>query len=119
MKLTLPYPPSANAYWRVWKGRILVSAQARAYKARVGFQAAAAKARGGVSPYLTLAGPVVVSVALYRPQRRGDLDNTLKVLLDALKGIAFVDDSQVVEIHARRFDDKANPRVEVTVEEGT
>ncbi len=60
-------------------------------------------------------GPVSVNVRVYRPARRGDLDNCLKVLLDALKGIAFVDDSQVVHIHARRYEDKANPRAEVTV----
>lgn len=29
---------------------------------------------------------------------------------------AYFDDSQIVEIHARRFDDKANPRVEVRIE---
>jgi Holliday junction resolvase RusA-like endonuclease len=30
--------------------------------------------------------------------------------------VAFEDDSQVVEIHAHRMDDAANPRVEVRVE---
>lgn len=25
----LPYPPSANRYWRVWRGRMLVSSAAR------------------------------------------------------------------------------------------
>jgi Holliday junction resolvase RusA-like endonuclease len=37
--------------------------------------------------------------------------------LDNLQGIAYVNDRQIVEIHARRFDDKANPRVEVIIEE--
>jgi len=44
------------------------------------------------------------------------LDNTLKVLLDALNGCAWVDDSQVVELHALRLEDPADPRVEVRVE---
>jgi hypothetical protein len=33
----------------------------------------------------------------------------------ALNGIAYCDDSQVVELHAYRLDDKDHPRVEVQV----
>ena len=62
-----------------------------------------------------IAGPVVVSMDYYRPRRTGDLDNNFKCLLDCLQGAAYLNDSQIVEIHARRFDDKLNPRVEVTV----
>lgn len=51
----------------------------------------------------------------YRPAKRGDLDNRIKILLDALEGIAFENDSQIIEIHARRFDDKLNPRVSIVV----
>jgi Holliday junction resolvase RusA-like endonuclease len=61
-------------------------------------------------------GNVKVSLDVYRPKRIGDLDNQIKVTLDALKGIAFGDDKQVIELHAYRYDDKGNPRVEVTVE---
>lgn len=35
--------------------------------------------------------------------RRSDLDNRLKVLLDSLSGIAYLDDKQVVEIHAKKI----------------
>lgn len=35
--------------------------------------------------------------------RRSDLDNRLKVLLDSLTGIAYIDDKQVVEIHAKKI----------------
>jgi crossover junction endodeoxyribonuclease RusA len=106
ISLTLPYPPSANNYWRVFKNRILVSREARAYKARVKLEHARLK---------PLAGPLSVSVAVYRPQRRGDLDNVLKVTLDALNGVAFEDDSQVVRLFAQRLEDKARPRIEVIV----
>jgi Holliday junction resolvase RusA-like endonuclease len=109
MNLTLPYPPSANAYWRTWKGRILVSAEARKYKQGVRLRALTA----GVRP---MSGPVMVALGVYRPRKTGDLDNTLKVLLDSLCGVAFEDDAQVVELHAIRFDDRANPRVSVSVE---
>jgi Holliday junction resolvase RusA-like endonuclease len=66
----------------------------------------------GVTP---LVGPVAVFLDVYRPRRRGDLDNILKATLDALNGIAYRDDDQVTEIHAQRYEDKALPRVEVSV----
>jgi Holliday junction resolvase RusA-like endonuclease len=62
-----------------------------------------------------IVGPVSVSLRVFRPRKIGDLDNLLKVLLDSLKGYAFEDDKQVVEIQAVRFDDKENPRVEVGI----
>lgn len=106
---TLPYPPSANRYWRNVNGRMVVSANARAYKTEVGWTV-----KGKVKE--PLSGDVCVKVSIFRPRRSGDLDNTLKVLLDSLKGIVFFDDEQVVEIRANRFEDKANPRAEVRVE---
>lgn len=111
LRLTLPVPPSANAYWRLDKrGFIRVSDEARRYKQGVKLRALTDGLRK------PLAGPVVASIVVYRKRRAGDLDNSLKVLLDALNGIAFEDDSQVIEIHARREDDSANPRVEVNIE---
>lgn len=108
--LTLPYPPSANRYWRTVGGRVLVSAEAREYKRRTGWEALAR----GAAP---VAGPVMVTLRVYRPRRRGDLDNAIKILLDSLCGIAFEDDSQVVELHAFQYDDPERPRVEVIVEQ--
>lgn len=111
MKLTLPVPPSANRYWSLdRRGFIRVSDEARKYKQGVKLRALTEGLRK------PLAGPVVASVVVYRARRAGDLDNSLKVLLDALNGICFEDDSQVVEIHARREDDPSNPRVVITVE---
>ena len=110
MKITLPYPPSANRYWRVFRGRAVKSAEARKYQLHVGLLAK----RAGVRP---VSGEVAVALELYRPQRSGDLDNFIKVSLDALKGYAYDDDKQVVEIVARRHDDKKNPRLVVEVTE--
>lgn len=111
MKITLPYPPTANTYWRHVGNRVVKSAEARQYQSAVRLRWLTQEI---ALPVLT--GPVSVIVTVFRPRRIGDLDNTLKVLLDSLRGLAFVDDSQVVEIHAIRFDDKANPRAVVTVE---
>jgi crossover junction endodeoxyribonuclease RusA len=107
--ITLPLPPTANLYWRVWRGRAVVSTEARAYK-----QAAALAAKAqGLRPIID--GEVAVVMRVFRPARRGDLDNRLKVLLDALRGVAYRDDSQVSALHATQAEDAKNPRVEVEV----
>ncbi len=111
MNITLPYPPSANRYWRTDRGgRPHVSDEARAYKAAVGLLCRSLRLQ-------PVAGEVDVRLDVYRPARRGDLDNSIKVLLDALKGHAYADDQQVVSINARRHEDKLDPRVEVWLEE--
>ncbi len=82
--LTLPYPPSANNYWRsiVINGsvRVLVSTQARKYKAAV-------QSLAGTHTLLT--GPIGIRIRIYRPKRIGDLGNRIKVLEDALQGVLF------------------------------
>lgn len=107
IKLKLPYPPSANRYWRTnGSGRVYVSDEAEDYKSEVGLIARRT---------IPASGDVSISIRIFRPQRSGDLDNRLKVLIDALKGIAYFDDKQITEIHAYRFDDKKDPRVEVEI----
>lgn len=108
MKITLDYPPSANRYWRNVGGRMVRSAAATAYKQAAGWLCRTA----GMEP---LHGDVRVALAFYRPTKRGDLDNLLKVTLDALIGHAYDDDSQIRRIHASLHDDKDCPRVEVEV----
>lgn len=108
--ITLPYPPSANINWRSANGRIIKNPEVRAYQTEVGWLAKVAGVR-------VLDGDVALTLRIYRPRRAGDLSNRIKVLEDALNGIAYHDDSQVVEIHAYRHDDAGNPRVEVTIKE--
>jgi Holliday junction resolvase RusA-like endonuclease len=64
-----------------------------------------------------LTGDLSVTFRVFRPKCIGDLDNRLKISQDVLKGICFEDDKQIVEIHAFRFDDKANPRIEIDLRE--
>lgn len=109
IELTLPYPPSANRYWRNVKGRTLKSKAARTYALACQWSARA-QMDGDM-----LAGDVAVRLDLFRPAKRGDLDNRIKVALDAIQGIAYADDKQIVEIHAYRHDDKADPRLEVAI----
>lgn len=130
--LTLPQAISANVYWRtrVVKNIAMtyVSAEAKAFKTEV---ARRLRAAGVVAP---IPGRVAVSLTMYphrpldwakRMQKLGaawddgvrsiDLDNSIKVILDAMKGIAFDDDVWVREITARRAEPDGEARVVVTI----
>ena len=135
--LVLPWPVSANRYWRSFVPRgsrravTVVSPEAEQYRHEVAI--AHARSYGTRKP---MSCPVAVSVSLYpaRPKdwakrrkvegpnwhasvRSIDLDNALKVLIDALKGIAYDDDSQVWRIDATRCEpDEHGARVVVTVD---
>lgn len=88
---------------------MVLSAQAKSYKEAV----AELAHRLGMRPIEK--GSVSLSITFYRNQASGDLDNRLKVIGDALRGIAFTDDRQVVEIYARLKDDKGNGRIVISV----
>lgn len=51
----------------------------------------------------------------FKDHRRRDLDNQNKLILDALNGIVYEDDSQIAELILRRGYDAEHPRVEVTI----
>lgn len=122
MKLVLPYPVSANRYWRsvVVQRRdgpkkpravTFVSEEAKAYKQECAWRAKAAGCR------VPEQGAVELRIALV-PKNRVcmDLDNALKVTIDALKGIVYGDDAQVFKITAERRDpDAAGARLEVEI----
>lgn len=103
--LLLPYPVSANRYWRHGlRGRkpaTLRSDEANEYKARVSEIATAA----GCVPWEVA---VEVWITLHPRARidgkpsdtRMDLDNCIKVALDACQGALYVNDRQVESLHA-------------------
>ena len=105
--LELPLPPLANRYWRLGRGHLYRSHDAEVYR-----QTVAVLGRD----YPRHDGDVVVTVKVYRKRHAGDLDNYLKVLLDALQGVAFTNDRQVQTILASLEPvDPVRPRVEVIV----
>lgn len=130
--LVLPPALSANRYWRpVNIGKhitIVPTSEAKAYRHEVAMLAR----KAGVT--LTR-GRVALTVRMYpaRPLdwakraakdpdgwddtvRSIDLDNALKVLLDALKNVAFDDDAWVRRIDAERMEpDEHGARVVVTI----
>jgi len=104
----MPFPVSANRYWRNVKGRMVKSSEARSYQKDIAD-------RFKVETFADCA--IELKIDLYRPKKMGDLDNYLKVTIDSLKGICFNDDKQVRKITAEMFDDKDNPRCEVLIQE--
>lgn len=93
----LPWPPSVNRYYRVFRNRILISRDGRKYRMMV------VSRLGGLNRKLT--GDVSVEIDLYPPdRRRRDIDNPLKCLLDSMTHAGvYEDDSQIkdIELHMR------------------
>jgi Holliday junction resolvase RusA-like endonuclease len=111
ISLCLPYPPSSNRYWRTMVTRrgvamTYVSEEAQQFKREV------AEITAGLTPFV---GTLTATYRFFRPRRSGDLSNRIKVLEDAMQGTVYIDDKQIIEIHAYRFDDKLRPRVEVHI----
>lgn len=96
---TFMYPPSANRYWRTFRGQNVLSAEARAFRLHV----AEVVAARGEAPR---EGRLCVHVSLFPPDgRRHDIDNRIKPLLDALQHAGvFPDDEQVDDLHITRRD---------------
>lgn len=125
----LSYPPSANRYYRSFRGRMVRSAAANAYRREV----QQASEQIGMTLHH---GPVKVSLELLPPTpkdwhkrvkkdgalavlsvRRIDLDNALKVVLDALQGIAYENDRQITNLFVGLGTVTTDGGVEVTIEE--
>lgn len=48
-----------------------------------------------------------------RKKRGGDIDARLKAMYDALEGVMYINDDQIIEQHTYKRWDKENPRVEL------
>lgn len=96
ISLTLPFPPSANAYIRHAGHRHYFSKQAAKFRADVAEIMAAER----IKP---LTGRLSVSVRLFAPtKRRYDIDNRIKALLDAMEGCCYADDEAIDSIDVVR-----------------
>ena len=111
--LILPLPPSVNhMYLRRRGGGVRLSPDAAAWKQQAYYAALE------VFPE-ALVGGIEVVYDFYFPDRRPDIDNSLKALNDALQGAAYINDRQIMKITASKHLDKRNPRVEVALWEIT
>ena len=95
----LPYPPALNRYYRHFRGATVISGEGKAWKRFAALQAKAS----GMRP---IDGAVSVILILHPKTKkdgtaskvRMDLDGCIKAALDALNGIAYIDDRFIERI---------------------
>lgn len=118
MKLILPFPPSVNTYWRApnkgpLKGRHLISAAGRKYQSAA-CAAIIEQLRRLPKPSTALAA---VEITLFPPdERRRDIDNYCKALLDSLTHAGvWEDDRQVKRLLVEWGPVQQGGMVEITI----
>ena len=95
LKLTLPYPPTANSLYE-HGGRLRLTRNQKSYRIAV-------FAEVFNSHEEHLVGPLGIAIDAVRPdKRKRDLDNLLKSTIDALQHARlFADDSQIEDLSIR------------------
>lgn len=114
VELELPFPPSANSYYRhptkgKLAGRHLISQEGRSYREEIIYK---------VSPLkINYAGRLAVTLRCYMPDnRRRDLGNIEKALCDALTHARlWNDDSQIDDLRIVRHEVVKGGKVVVQV----
>lgn len=131
VRITLPFAAIGKGRPRVYRGIATTPAKTRAYERQVA-QIAAAAMRGRA----LLDGPVRILLEIdvevpeswpkYRradalagliwPTVKPDIDNAEKALLDAMNGVVYRDDSQIVDVQKSKHY-AAAPQVRIVIDE--
>ncbi len=115
IKIFVDGEPIPAARPRYSGGRVYQPARNREYREKVSWCAKVA-----MKSAAPLAGALSAVVKLYRRYRPtsqsfGDVDNHLKAIFDALQGIVFTNDAQIVSCHVEKHTDGENPRAEIEI----
>lgn len=97
LNIIIPWPPSGNRYWRLFKNRLIISRDAHDYRR-------ALKHLSYTWKKTDLTGRLSAEIIAHPPdKRKRDLDNLLKITMDALaKTGIYDDDSQFDKICIER-----------------
>jgi crossover junction endodeoxyribonuclease RusA len=97
--LDLPWPPTANTYWRRNGGRYFISKRGQDYREYV------AKACYAYQGLFVAEDRLRVKIKAYPPDRRKrDLDNLFKSTLDSIQHAGlYVDDCQIDKLSIERM----------------
>ena len=109
--IDLPLPPSVNALWRAGNGRVFSGKRYTAWRKAAGWELALQRPKH-------VAGPVAITVAAGKPDRRKrDLDNIAgKAVLDLLVAHRIIeDDAKVMSLTASWDDSIIAGRIVITV----
>ena len=103
VNLILPYPPSTNTYWRKWHNHMVIGPAGKAFRQKVINIIAPMKLQ-------PITGFVRMQIKVYADSnRKRDVDNNLKALLDALTHAkVWIDDYQVKAISIERMNKDPN-----------
>ena len=128
MKLTIYGKPQPKERPRVIRGHAYTPTKTAQYEQRLAREWAARypdQAEGDLYVKMVFYMPIPTSWSrakkelaergMIRPSLRPDIDNLIKLVLDGLNGVAYLDDTQVVEIYASKAYSK-EPRTEVVIE---
>lgn len=93
IELELPYPPSANRYWRKFNNRMVISKHGKEFQ----FEVCRIVKDSGIEP---IRGAIAIKILIYTPDwRRRDEDNLNKALLDAVSKSGIWDDDSFICYH--------------------
>lgn len=131
ISLTVPGPPVGKARPRVTRTHTYTPKKTKVYEARVagllseqcpGF----VPLTGSLSMKLMIMCPVPKSASKslkrcmlagkIRPTKKPDIDNIIKIIGDALNGVAYEDDKQIVDVIAHKYYD-LDPGVTIIIKE--
>jgi crossover junction endodeoxyribonuclease RusA len=111
ISISLPFKPiSVNQMYMIARKRMILTKIGREYKNKI------------VEYLKTLnLTPIEQKVNLtinvyFKSNRKRDLDNILKPLLDCLTGHLYVDDSQIDELHLYKHKNQMEDAIEITME---
>lgn len=109
--IDLPWPPSANTYWRRNGGRYFISKKGQDYREFV------AKAAYGFEGLFSGSDRLRVKIKAFPPdKRKRDLDNLFKSVLDSIQAAEiYVDDCQIDKLSIERMPEYEG-KITVTLE---
>lgn len=103
-------PVPINQKYFVRNGRNILSSKYRQAKSDMQLEI-----RSQVN-FAPLGRNVAMNVLQYfGDKRKRDIDNYLKLILDSMTDIVYLDDSQITELHVYKEYDKNKPRIEIQV----
>ena len=130
IKITIPGEPQGKARPRLGKTHTYTPSKTKNYERLVAFLCRSQNANAIFTPDTALEMDIAAYIAvpksdakarkddklsgIIRPTKKPDWDNIGKIISDALNGIAYHDDTQIVDARVRKYY-SASPRVEVKI----
>lgn len=109
--ITLPLPTAINATYKTGNGKFYKSEEATKWEWQ------AKQAIRKQYKHATVGSPVYIGLEFFFKRNR-DIDSGIKIVLDALQREAVIkNDSLIEHLNVKKYQDKENPRVEVTIEQ--